>query len=215
MLNDAESQQIKELIPWFGRQSPPPGWMEINDADARFRGDIVAADGFFSGTVNADRLDLLTKLNIREGAVSSYLVVGRSSATTMDITIPAHWQNRASFVDFDIPLITYSPGIHGGQLTEQLNIPLDVNISVDGSLIGTSRSGLVTGWWGKPTKCPGVKDCMTTKKVPLETRYGVSLRYFHFQPITKDTHFNFTILGGSSRMSGSFTSYGAAGIRVR
>lgn len=202
MLPDDERAKIKSKLPWFG-ESLPAGWLEMNDADAVFRGSVVAAEGYFSGTVSADRLDVLTKINIREGAISSYLVVGRKSERDFEIVIPAHFGGQDSVVDFDVPLVMNVPADFAEYTT------IFVDVFVDGQHVAECRSGLRELYLDYGYGCQ-------------LSAYGVSFRYFHFSPITKDTRFLFQIKppghgtsSGYTTAPGYFVDFGAAGIRVR
>lgn len=207
MLADDERDKIKSKLPWFG-ESLPAGWLEMNDADAVFRGSVVAGEGYFSGTVSADRLDVLTNINIREGAISSYLVVGRKAERDFEIVIPAHFGGQDSVVDFDVPLVMTVPYNFDTQY-EGIEPKIFVDVFVDDQHVFECRSGL---------------KAFRAGFYQLSS-YGVSFRYFHFSPITKDTRFLFQIkpsghiiqVPGHSYITvpGYFVDFGAAGIRVR
>lgn len=66
------------------------GWAEFNDANAVFRGRMVAATGTFSGTFASDNVEAVQELNIRDGAVSGYYGFDFASLTkTVEFTLPA------------------------------------------------------------------------------------------------------------------------------
>lgn len=71
------------------------------------RGRMVAMTGSFSGTFRADEVDVIENINIRNGAVSSYIQysrkkeVGETSILHLEWTVPA--QPYGSVIDITIP----------------------------------------------------------------------------------------------------------------
>ena len=71
------------------------------------RGRMVAMTGTFSGTFTADEVDVIENINIRNGAVSSYIQYsrkkepGETEIEVLEWTIPA--QPYGSVIDITIP----------------------------------------------------------------------------------------------------------------
>lgn len=70
--------------------SIPAGWAEFNDANAIIRGRMVAMDGEFSGVFASDNIDAVKGINIRGGAVSTYMSFDfGENSTDVSFTVPA------------------------------------------------------------------------------------------------------------------------------
>ncbi|SUE95806.1 Uncharacterised protein [Ectopseudomonas mendocina] len=88
----------------------PAGWAEFNDANAVFRGRMVAASGTFSGTFSSDNVEAVREVNIRDGAVSAYYGFNfTAGAKTVEFTIPA--QTFARVADVVVPLRIEAKGV--------------------------------------------------------------------------------------------------------
>lgn len=89
----------------------PAGWAEFNDANAVFRGRMVAAKGTFSGTFASDNVEAVKEINIRDGAVSAYYGFNfTAGAKSVQFTIPA--QKFARVADLVVPLKIEAKGVN-------------------------------------------------------------------------------------------------------
>lgn len=89
--------------------SIPEGWAEFNDANAVFRGRMVAAKGTFSGTFAADNVEAVREINIRDGAVSAYYGFNfAEGSTSIQFAIPG--QKFARVADIIVPMRVEAKG---------------------------------------------------------------------------------------------------------
>lgn len=88
----------------------PEGWAEFNDANAVFRGRMVAATGTFSGTFASDNVEAVTEANIRNGAVSAYYGFDFApGSTSIEFALPP--QKFARVADIIAPIQVSSTGV--------------------------------------------------------------------------------------------------------
>lgn len=101
----------------------PEGWAEFNEAEAKFRGALVAATGTFSGTLKADTVNAVRELNIRDGSVSTYYgFTPSASAKQVTFTIPG--QPYAQAIEVTIPFSLEATATH---FTYKLGITITKN----------------------------------------------------------------------------------------
>ena len=212
-LTDSEKQQLQAITGFYGSE-PPAGWLECNDSNGIFRGDIDAADGYFVGTVSTSRLDVLSKLNVAGEAVSSYLMVSPYSHNEFRITVPAHFGEHASFVDFFCPFTVSHPEKRvydywddGVELTH--NTVTIIELYRDGLFIGSSSTSINSFY---------LKYFPTQQRHTIYTYYPIGracgIRFVESHPITKNTQYRF-ILRTTGLGTSKFTHFLSAGIRIR
>lgn len=89
------------------------GHIEINDGNAVIRGILAGADGTFSGKFSARSINAIRKINIRDGAVSSFLGIKVPSGSNK-VTVVVPGKVDAQVVTISVMAATREVGDKGG-----------------------------------------------------------------------------------------------------